>query len=600
MNEKTNYKNIARFAHHVWGKQPGKLPLIMLGLGTAAFLDTLFPVVTGKLIEAVSQAADGEIGWTNVIMWSFAAFILLEFVYHTVRNGTLFFWNIFAVKALRSIVDEGFANVQKFSTDWHANAFAGGTVRKITRGMWAFDVFEDNVVMFLWPTLVVIVSTVTLMFMRWPLLGAVTLFMSLAYLAFSVWAIMKVNAPKFRKSAQADTQVGAALADAITGNAAVKAFGNERTEELRFRSVTDNWRRLAVYSWNWGNGMDLLRRYIALTMMGSMMGAAIYLWTKGQANAADVVYVLTSYLVLSAYLKNVGEQVSNLQKAMSEMEDAVNFWLREDEIQDVADAKPLVAKDGGISFDAIQFSYANKNDSIYQDFSVNIEPGEKIALVGFSGSGKSTFVKLLQRLYDVQGGAIRIDGQDIRTVTQESLRKAIALVPQEPVLFHRSIATNIAYGKPEATMEDIMEAARKAYAHDFIVSLPHGYDTLVGERGIKLSGGERQRVAIARAILADAPILILDEATSSLDSVSEHYIQKALENLMDGRTTITIAHRLATIKSVDRILVFHKGKIVETGRHSDLIRTPDSYYKRLYEMQALDLVGDEDSALAAE
>jgi ATP-binding cassette subfamily B protein len=224
--------------------------------------------------------------------------------------------------------------------------------------------------------------------------------------------------------------------------------------------------------------------------------------------------------------------------------------------------------------------------------SVDIASGEKLALVGPSGSGKSTFVKLVQRLYNVTGGAILVDGQDISQVTLESLRRAISLVPQDPVLFHRSLSDNIAYGRPGATQEEIIEAAKKAFAHDFITELPLGYDTLVGERGVKLSGGERQRVAIARALLADAPILILDEATSSLDSISEHYIQRALEALMQGRTTVTIAHRLSTIQKADRILVFDKGRIIEQGDHQRLMARPHSRYKALYDMQALDLIPD--------
>lgn len=600
MSEKTNYKNIARFSWHIWGQQKGKLYITLAGFGFAAFLDTLFPVVTARIISALTTAVSGEEGWTRALIIAFLLFLLLEFVYHTIRNGTLFMYNRFAVRSLRNILDESFAKVQKFSTDWHANAFAGGTVRKITRGMWAFDVFEDNIILSLWMTFIVLIVTVIIMTLHWPIMGLLTLVMSLIYVGFSTWAIIKINAPKYRRSANADTAVGAALADAITGNAAVKAFGNERTEEALFHDVTNNWRNVAIHSWNWGVGMDLVRRYIALTMMGSMVGGGIWLWSLGQATSADVVYILTSYLVLSAYLKNIGEQISNLQRAMSEMEDVVGFWMREDDIVDAKDATKLQAESGAIEFKNVCFSYANKQDKIYNGLSVQIKPGEKIALVGHSGSGKSTFVKLVQRLYDVEDGAIFIDGQDIRTVTLESLRKAIALVPQEPILFHRSIATNIAYGKPEASMEEIYEAARKAYAHDFIQSLPMGYETPVGERGIKLSGGERQRVAIARAILTDAPILILDEATSALDSLSEHYIQKAMESLMEGRTTITIAHRLATIKAADRILVFESGQIIEEGHHSDLIHRPDSYYKRLYEMQALGLVGDGEETVAAE
>lgn len=599
MTKKTNYGDIARFAWDIWKPQKRKIPWLMAGMGGAAFIDTLFPVVTGMLIGKITAAADGTQGWTDDLIRVFVIFMLLEFVYHTLRNCTVFLWNTMAIRSLYRIVTESFARVQKFSTDWHANAFAGGTVRKITRGMWSFDVFEDNLFMYMYPTTIVMISTTAIMFYHWQLMGWVTLGCIIAYVTFGVWAVVTINAPKFRKSADGDTKVGAALADAITGNAAIKAFGTEKAEEARFEGVAQYWRGLAINAWQTGVAVDLCRRYLAMTMMGAMIGTAIYLWSKGQATAADVVFVFTAYLVLSGYLRNIGEQISHLQKAMAEMEDVVSFWKNESDVADHADAKTLVASKGEIAFDKVRFAYANKGEPIYEDFSITINPGEKVALVGYSGSGKSTFVKLVQRLYEVQDGAIRIDGQDVKDVTQESLRKAIALVPQEPILFHRSIAVNIAYGRPDASMEEIVAAAKKAYAHDFIESLAQGYETLVGERGVKLSGGERQRIAIARAILADAPILILDEATSSLDSLSEHYIQKALEKLMEGRTSITIAHRLATIKSVDRILVFDKGRIVEQGTHAELIGASGSHYKRLYDMQALDLVG-EPAILAAE
>ena len=225
-----------------------------------------------------------------------------------------------------------------------------------------------------------------------------------------------------------------------------------------------------------------------------------------------------------------------------------------------AGARPIRIGDGEIDFDHVTFHYGSHRVPLYRDFSVSIRPGERVGLVGHSGSGKTTFVKLIQRLYDVNKGRILIDGQDIASATQASLRSQIAIVQQEPILFHRSLAENIAYGRPGASQAEIEHAAKLASAHDFIVGLPKGYATLVGERGVKLSGGERQRVAIARAFLADAPILILDEATSSLDSESEVLIQQAMERLMQGRTTLVIAHRLSTVRALDRLLVFDRGQ----------------------------------------
>ncbi len=232
---------------------------------------------------------------------------------------------------------------------------------------------------------------------------------------------------------------------------------------------------------------------------------------------------------------------------------------------------------GEIVFEHVTFRYKSADKPIYDDFSLRIAPGERLALVGPTGSGKSTFVKLVQRLYDLQGGRILVDGQDIAAVAQGSLRRAIAVVPQDPALFHRTIAENIGYARPDATLEEITLAAKRARAHDFIAGLPKGYDTLVGERGVKLSGGERQRVAIARAFLADAPVLVLDEATSSLDVETEVLVQAASEELMAGRTTIVIAHRLSTIRGADRILVFQDGRVIEEGRHGDLVAKGGAY-----------------------
>lgn len=586
MTQSVKYKDVARFSWHYWRQRKRMIPVFLIGMTLAALFDVVFPIVLKYLVDAVNGHD------LDMALWMLGLLVVTELCFHSFRNVTILYWNRFASGTLYRIITDSFATVQRFSTDWHANAFAGGTVRKMTRGMWSFDMYEDILFLYLYPTLIIFIGIIGYMYLQWPVMGLVTFVFAVLYIGLTVMMAVKVNAPRFRASARADTAVGASLADAITGHSTVKSFGRERAEDARFDHVAADWRRLSLRSWQVATWTDLARRFLATAMLTSMLATAIWLWNRGQATTGDLVYVLTSYMVIAAYLRNIGEQIANLQKSISEMEDIITFWKHEDEIQDAPDAKPLAAGQGEISFDDVTFVYNGQSDPLYENFNVRIKPGEQVALVGHSGSGKSTFVKLVQRLYDVQAGAITIDGQNIAAVTQESLRQSIALVPQEPVLFHRALWENIAYGKPDATQEQIIEAARLAYAHGFIESLPQGYDTLVGERGVKLSGGERQRVAIARAILADAPILILDEATSSLDSVSEHYIQKALENLMDGRTSITIAHRLATIQNADRILVFHKGKIVEDGTHKALLQNPKSHYKELYDMQALDLVGE--------
>jgi ATP-binding cassette subfamily B protein len=317
-----------------------------------------------------------------------------------------------------------------------------------------------------------------------------------------------------------------------------------------------------------------------------LTGGALYLWWQGRASAGDIAYVLTTYLVVHGYLRDVGQHVHHLQRSVNEMEELVRIHEEPLGIADRADARPIRIEAGEIRFEHVTFRYGGHAVPLYEALDVTIPAGQRIGLVGRSGSGKTTFVKLIQRLYDVTEGRVTIDGQDVAHATQASLRPQIAIVPQEPVLFHRTLAENIAYARPDATQAEIEQAARLANAHDFILALPRGYRTLVGERGVKLSGGERQRVALARAFLADAPILILDEATSSLDSESEAAIQQAMERLMAGRTAIVIAHRLSTVRALDRILVFDHGRIVEDGDHASLLADPDGRYRALFDRQS--------------
>ncbi|MDB5491513.1 MAG: transporter related protein [Micavibrio sp.] len=587
MTKNVTYKDIGGFSLHYWGRRwkmgVGAIALMFVAVAT----DIVLPVYVGRSVDALTRVP----GDNETAIGAFVVFAVLGFAYPPIRSASMFLWNAFAVNTMYDLVSDAMRKVQRFSSDWHANAFAGATVRKITRGMWAFDVFEDTWFMGLFPAVVMMIGMTGMLAMHVPVIGGYAAFCIVVYCAFSVISSLKILAPRFRYSAAADTKMGAVLADIITGNPTVKAFGAEGREDMVFDAAAVNWRRRSFAAWQTAQATDFARTMMRMVMMVGMFGLAIWMCIHGRASAGDTVLVLTSFFIVGGYMRDVGMHISNLQRSASEMEDVVHFWLREDEVRDSVAAKPLATKDGGIVFDRVTFGYQGQTKPVFSDFSLVINPGEKIALVGPSGSGKSTFVKLVQRLYDVQDGEIRIDGQNIAAVTQESLRQAIALVPQDPVLFHRSLAENIAYGRPGASPDEIRQAAAEAYADDFIGNLPLKYETLVGERGVKLSGGERQRVAIARALLADAPVLILDEATSNLDSISEHYIQKALDNLMRGKTTITVAHRLATIRRADRILVFEHGRIVEQGTHQDLVHNHMSHYKKLYDMQALDLVG---------
>ena len=421
------------------------------------------------------------------------------------------------------------------------------------------------------------------------MMGLIVAVGSLAYIGLTVTLSLGYVAPAARLGNAWDTKLGGSLADAVSCNAVVKAFGAEAREDQRFTKVVAKWRGRTRRTWVRGTINGTTQGATLLVMRAAIIGFALLLWSSGQASAGDITFVLTSFFLLQGYLRDIGQHIRNLQRSVNDMEELVEMQAQPHGVADRPGAGPIRIGPGGIDFENVTFHYGSHLTPLYLDFSVSIRPGERVGLVGHSGSGKTTFVKLIQRLYDVNKGRILIDGQDIAHARQASLRSQIAIVQQEPILFHRSLAENIAYGRPGASQAEIEHAAKLASAHDFIVSLPKGYSTLVGERGVKLSGGERQRVAIARAFLADAPILILDEATSSLDSESEVLIQRAMERLMTGRTTLVIAHRLSTVKALDRLLVFDRGKVVEEGRHEFLVRKENGIYRRLFERQALEL-----------
>ena len=479
--------------------------------------------------------------------------------------------------------------VQRFSTDWHANNFAGSTVRKITRGVWSMDQFNDILLVALAPSIVVLVGATAILGFYWPAMGLVTLLGSLAYVAITVSASLFWVAPAAHLSNAWDTRLGGALADAVTCNAVVKAFGAETREEARLGWLIAKWGRRTTRTWMRSVWNNTFQNASLAALRAAILGVAIWLWLKGEASAGDAAFVLSMFFVIYGYLRDVGMHVADVQRAVNDLEELVALHDEPIGVTDKADAAPAAIVAGRIAFEAVTFHYAGHRDPLFKNLDVEIRAGERVGLVGRSGSGKTTFVKLVQRLYDATGGRVTIDGQDVAHATQASLRAQIAIVPQEPILFHRSLAENIGYAKPGASRQEIEQAARLANAHDFIANLPKGYATLVGERGVKLSGGERQRVAIARAFLADAPVLILDEATSSLDSESEALIGEAIARLMEGRTTIVIAHRLSTVRAMDRILVFDRGRLVEEGAHEALLKREDGPYRRLFERQAGEL-----------
>jgi len=556
-----------------WMRRPRLLVATLVFLFFAVGLDLMLPKAAGGLIDAVSKDnAHPAHAWR-----AWAIFVGVFLGYAVSRNIQLRFWNPFAARNMEEMINDAFARVQSFSSDWHADAFAGATVRKVSRAMWGYDQASDAVTLVLGPAFFVLFGLSLMMFLRWPVVGLFSGLMVVLYVTSNVLLTTMYVRPANLRSNALDSHIGASLADAISSNPTVKAFGAEAREESRFAGVMLAWRKAALITWNRFINVWLIQNLMMVVLQAGLTGLLVRLWSEGKASAGDVGFAISAFMLMNGYLKNVGEQIRMLQKSLDDTEDVAGFMQQAPAVADREGAAEFRPGDGHVVFDHVTFAYANAAEPTYRDFSLGVSPGERVALVGPTGAGKSTFVKLIQRLYDLQAGRIVIDGQDISAVTQGSLRRAIAVVPQDPALFHRSIGENIAYGRPGATADEIVAAAKRARAHDFIARLPKGYDTLVGERGVKLSGGERQRVAIARAFLADASILVLDEATSSLDVETEVQVQAATEALMAGRTTIVIAHRLSTIRSADRILVFQDGRIVEEGRHGDLVARGGAY-----------------------
>jgi ATP-binding cassette subfamily B protein len=381
------------------------------------------------------------------------------------------------------------------------------------------------------------------------------------------------------------------LSDAVSNQSTVTLFAAAPYEYRIFGDAVERWRAVTMRSWNADAWILAIQGLFAIAIEIALLAGGVLLWQQGAITVGDFVLIQVYIIGLVDRIWNLGNSMRRVYNAFADAHEMIAIFETPLGIQDVPDAPALAVAAGKIELRDVAFGYGEGSPT-FSGLSLTIDAGERVALVGTSGAGKSTITKLLLRLHDVTGGSIEIDGQDIARVTQDSLRAAISFVPQEPILFHRSLRDNIRYGKPDATDEEVIEAAKKARCHEFITKLTEGYDTHVGERGIKLSGGERQRVAIARAILKDAPILILDEATSSLDSESEALIQEALDELMRRKTVIVIAHRLSTIMRMDRIVVIEGGKIVAQGTHQELLDHEGSLYHKLWSIQAGSFVSD--------
>lgn len=495
-----------------------------------------------------------------------------------------FLTNFFEPRVMADINNDCFNRLHQHSFSFFSGNFVGSLVNKVKKMERGFEMITDRVVDDFLRSALAISFAVGILWYNRPILGLALLIWCVIYLL----VIYYFSLYKLRydlKKAELDTQIVAQLADTITNNTNIKLFAGLAAEDKKFQKITQEHFAIRRFSWNLMTYLEAFQGTMMLCMEIFMMYLALKFWERGVLSVGDFTLIQLYMLSVFDKLWGMGKQVRAFYEAIADANEMTEILEKPISVKDGANAAELKITAGEMEFKNVDFSYG-KAGPVLSNFNLKINPGEKVALVGPSGGGKSTIVKLLLRLYNVTAGEILVDGQNIASVTQDSLRSSLSLVPQDPILFHRSLLENIRYGKPGASEEEVMLAAKAAYAHEFISALPEKYNTFVGERGIKLSGGQRQRVAIARAILKNSPILILDEATSSLDSESERLIQQAFKNLMQNKTVIVIAHRLSTIMQMDRIVVIGSGKILEQGKHEELVKAEQGTYQKLWQIQA--------------
>ncbi len=486
-------------------------------------------------------------------------------------------------RLVANLTEEAFENIFQQSTQFFTDTFAGSLVRKVRGYASACQDIWETILWTIFPIVILISGVVGVLFFRKPLLALAILVWVILLSGWNAYVVRRKIKQDIERAAQ-DSVVTGRMSDAFTNNANIKLFNGHDFESASFADELITQRQLKTRAWKTSEWSMTMENVLGIIVEVVAMSLVLSFVARGTMTVGDVVLVQSYLFNMFDWMFNMNRTMRRLYESVADAKEMVDILQMPYGVKDLPAATELHVQSGAIAFTNVVFNY-NQTRRVLDDFCLNIQPHEKIAFVGSSGAGKSTIIKLLFRLYDIDGGKILIDHQDIAHVTQASLHEAISLVPQDPVLFHRSLRENIRYGQRSATDEQVEQAAKQARCHDFISQLPQGYDTLVGERGVKLSGGERQRVAIARAILRNAPILVLDEATSSLDSESEALIQEALSELMKQKTVIVIAHRLSTIMQMDRIVVMQDGKVVDQGTHDELLKKV-GVYQKLWNIQA--------------
>lgn len=583
------------------GIRPQKWSLFTLIILVFAIniVSVIIPLFYKKFFDVITLIQDKALT-AQALVWIVIEIGILHGVIWVLYRLHAVFTSGFQSSTMARLKQQSYDYLMKHSYGFFTNNFTGSMVQRVNRFARSFERIADQVFWDMLSLAIRVTSIIIVVYFINQLVALVILIWALVFVAFNIFFSMwKIKYDL--KVAEADSRATGYLSDTITNQNAVSLFARFNFESEGYKNVTDQQAKITRFNWNLSAIIEAGQALLGFSIEFLLFYFTIKYWQQGLVTVGFFV-LLQAYLIkMMDDLWGFTRVIRNIYSAYADAKEMVEIMKLPHEIVDAPLATELKVGAGQIEFKKLQFSF-NKTRKVLNNINLVIKPGEKVALIGPSGAGKTTFVKLLLRLYQPTAGHILIDGQDIQMVTQDSLRQNISMVPQDPVLFHRTLAENIGYGstslttggKPEASQKEIERAAKLAHCDEFIKNLPYGLETHVGERGIKLSGGERQRVAIARAILKNAPILILDEATSSLDSHSEMLIQDALANLMAGKTTIVIAHRLSTIQKMDRIIVVDGGKIVEQGSHSQLLASEKSLYKKLWTLQAGGFINDGD------
>ncbi len=572
------------YAKIAWKYKKYSVPPLFLAPIARIGTEYATPLITAQVLNKITSDSRPDI---SAFYPYIALFFAIPFFAELLWRYIIWSLNQTDAKGMRYIAEDTFIKLLDKDYTFHTNNFAGALVAKTNRFINAFEPLYDQLVFNILGVFVPFIFVVGVLFtISAPVAGifCVALFLYVLVIVRLTRKRMKLNTLR----AEAESIQTGNLADSLSNAITVKTFAHEKHELRIYKKSLQNLYEKRLKSWDYQNyPMDVFTTNIVITMNSIALAGALIATYRYGLPAGSLFIVITYVLRLTGRLWDVSRLLRDIEKNLSDAVEMAQILHQRQYIQDKKSAADLIIKDGELDIEKVAFDYRKGSKSqLFNNLNFHIPAGQRVGLVGPSGGGKTTITKLLLRFMDVRDGAIRIDGQDISTVTQDSLRRAITYVPQEPLLFHRTIMENIAYAKPTATHKEIIEAAKKANAHEFIHKLSNGYETLVGERGIKLSGGQRQRIAIARAILKDSPIIVLDEATSALDSESEKLIQEALFRLMDGKTTIVIAHRLSTIKNLDRIIVLEDGSITEEGTHDELFQRKNGTYARLWAHQS--------------